>query len=263
MTTIREMAARRGQMKLGTFLAEFATPGIGYILKQAGCDFVLLDLEHSGFSIDQLKSLLRYLEAAALPAIVGLPSKDQYQVSLALDMGARAIMSPMVETVEEVKQYLGRARYAPVGQRAVALRLSHDKYRPHPVPELLRNTNAEIFYFAKIETALGVDNVEAIADVSGVDGLWIGHVDLTTSLGCPGDFTDPRFTRAVERILAAAQHAGKPIGRLVGSVDEGLQLHRRGFDFIGYSGDVWILQDALSGALDALRRGGAQPAAKR
>src|SRR5690606_34505332 len=92
MPTIREMAARRGELKLGTFLVEFATPGIGYILKQAGCDFVLLDLEHSGITLDQLKSTLRYLEAADLPAIVGLPSRDPHQVSLALDMGARAIM---------------------------------------------------------------------------------------------------------------------------------------------------------------------------
>ena len=90
MTTIREMVGQHRQMKLGTFLVEFATPGIGYILKQAGCDFVLFDLEHSGITLDQLKSALRYLEAADLPAIVGLPSKDPYQVSLSLDMGAPA-----------------------------------------------------------------------------------------------------------------------------------------------------------------------------
>jgi 2-keto-3-deoxy-L-rhamnonate aldolase RhmA len=256
MTTIREMAGQRGQMKLGTFLVEFATPGIGYILKHAGCDFVLFDLEHSGITLDQLKSALRYLEAADLPAIVGLPSKDPYQVSLALDMGARAIMSPMVETVEEVEQYLARARYAPVGKRAVALRVSHDKFKARSVPELLRETNAEIVYFAKIETALGAENVDAIADVSGVDGLWIGHVDLTASLDCPGDFANPRFVNAVERIVGAAKRTGKPIGRLVGSVEEGLRLYRQGFDFIGYSGDVWILQDALAAVLDALRKGG-------
>src|SRR6185503_18827144 len=210
MTTIREMAGQRGRMKLGTFLVEFATPGIGYILKHAGCDFVLFDLEHSGITLDQLKSALRYLEAADLPAIVGLPSKDPYQVSLCLDMGARAIMSPMVETVEEVTQYLARARYAPVGQRAVSLRVSHDRFRARPVPELLRETNAEIVYFAKIETALGAENVNAIADMPGVDGLWIGHVDLTASLDCPGDFANPRFVNAVERIVGAAKRTGKP-----------------------------------------------------
>ena len=84
-------------------------------------------------------------------------------------MGARSIMSPMVETVDEVQQYLARARYAPSRSRAVALRVSHDtlpaarRYRIW-----LTETNAEIVYFAKIETALGAENVDAIADVPGV-----------------------------------------------------------------------------------------------
>ena len=252
MATIREMTAHR-RLKLGTFLVEFATPGIGHILKQAGCDFVLFDLEHSGITLDQLKSALRFLEAADLPAIVGLPSKDPYQISLALDMGAPSVMSPMVETVEEVRTYLDRMRYPPVGKRAVALRVSHDRFTARPVPELLTSTNAELVYWAKIETALGAENFDAIAGVPGVDGLWIGHVDLTASLGCPGDFEDARFVRAVERIVAASKKHNKPLGRLVGSVEEGLRLHAQGFDFIGYSGDVWILQDALAAALDALR----------
>jgi 2-dehydro-3-deoxyglucarate aldolase/4-hydroxy-2-oxoheptanedioate aldolase len=254
MTTIRDMVGHR-QLKLGTFLVEFATPGIGHILKNAGCDYVLFDLEHSGITLDLLKSALRYLEAAGLPAIVGLPSKDPFQVSLALDMGAGAVMSPMVETVAEVQQYLDRLRYPPIGKRAVALRVSHDRFKARPVPELLAATNAEICYFAKIETALGAENVAAIAAMPGVDGLWIGHVDLTASLGCPGDFADPRFVTAVARIVAAAKANDKPLGRLVGSVEEGLRLHAEGFDFIGYSGDVWILQDGLATALDALRAG--------
>jgi 2-keto-3-deoxy-L-rhamnonate aldolase RhmA len=252
MATIREMVGHR-RMKLGTFLVEFATPGIGHILKQAGCDYVLFDLEHSGITLDLLKSALRYLEAADLPAIVGLPSKDPYQVSLALDMGAAAVMSPMVETVEEVRVYLDRMRYPPIGKRAVALRVSHDRFKARPVPELLTSTNAEVCYFAKIETALGAENVDAIAALPGVDGLWIGHVDLTASLGCPGDFSDQRFVKAVDRVVAAAKKYNKPLGRLVGSVEEGHRLYAQGFDFIGYSGDVWILQDGLAAALHALR----------
>ncbi|MBX6322839.1 MAG: hpch/hpai aldolase [Rhodospirillaceae bacterium] len=255
MASIRELMERPERPRLGTFLVEFATPGIGHILKAAGCDFVLFDLEHSGITLDLLKSALRYLEAADLPAIVGLPSRDPHQVGLVLDMGAQAVMSPMVETVAEAQACLERLRYPPAGRRAVALRVAHDRYRARPVPELLAATNAEVCWFAKIETALGVENVDAIAALPGVDGLWIGHVDLTASLGCPGDFADPRSPAAVERGPAGARRHGKPIGRLVGSVEEGLRLHAQGFDFIGYSGDVWILQDGLAAALDALRAG--------
>jgi 2-dehydro-3-deoxyglucarate aldolase/4-hydroxy-2-oxoheptanedioate aldolase len=122
-----------------------------------------------------------------------------------------------------------------------------------PLAESSAAINAQMLVVVMLETPKAIENADAIAAVPGVDGLWIGHVDLTASLGCPGDFADPRFVRAVDRIVAAAKKHNLPLGRLVGSVEEGLRLHAQGFDFIGYSGDVWILQDGLAAALDALR----------
>ena len=239
--------------KFGTFLVEFATPGIGYILKNAGCDFVLVDLEHSGFGMDTCKALLRYLEAADLPAIVGMPSKDPLELARVLDMGAPAVVSPMVGSVAEAEDAVARTRYAPVGRRAVSGGVGHDKWRGRPLAETLRA--ADPLYFAKIETVGGVDAVEGIAGLDGVDGLWIGHGDLTASIGIPGQYEDSRYRAAEDRILAAARAAGKPVGRLVDSVDEGLALLARGLRFIGYSGDAWLLQAGLGDALAALRRG--------
>jgi 2-dehydro-3-deoxyglucarate aldolase/4-hydroxy-2-oxoheptanedioate aldolase len=250
--TIRDMVEHR-RAKFGTFLVEFATPGIGHILKATGIDFVLFDMEHSGITLDQVKSALRYLEAADLPAIVGLPSKDLYQISQVLDIGAPAIMTPMVETVEEVRSFLDKVRYPPLGKRAVAVGVSHDRFRRAPPAETMARANREISYFAKIETRLGAENVDAIAAMPGVDGLWIGHVDLTSSLGRPGDFDDPAFRQAVAKIGAAAKTHGKSLGRLCSTVEEGVALFRSGFDFIGYSGDVWLLQDALSHGVSGLR----------
>src|SRR5579871_5317625 len=85
----------------GHFIVEFATPGIGHILKSAGCDFVLFDLEHSGFGIETVKSAMRYFEAADLPAIVRVPSKEYHHIARALDAGAEGIMLPMVGNVNE------------------------------------------------------------------------------------------------------------------------------------------------------------------
>src|SRR6266851_8496234 len=82
--------------KLGHFIVEFATPGIGHILKSAGCDFVLFDLQHSGFHFETVKSAIRYFEAADLPAIVRAPSREYHHIARALDMGAEGIMLPMV-----------------------------------------------------------------------------------------------------------------------------------------------------------------------
>src|SRR5215211_8712502 len=107
---LKEMAGTRAP-KLGHFIVEFATPGIGHILKSAGCDFVLFDLEHSGFGFETVKSAIRYFEAADLPAIVRVPSKEYHHVARAMDMGAEGIMLPMVGTAEEAREILNAVKY--------------------------------------------------------------------------------------------------------------------------------------------------------
>ena len=108
-------------------------------------------------------------------------------------------------------------------------------------------------YFTKIETARGVENAAAIATTDGVDGLWVGHGDLSVSLGLAGQYDHPTFLAAENRIVAAAAAAGKPIGRLVADAAAGQALLVRGFSFIGVSGDAWLLQSALTEAFAALR----------
>src|SRR5947207_15940335 len=102
MTTsgLKAMAKTKSP-KFGHFIVEFATPGIGHIMKSAGCDFALFDLEHSGFGFETVKSAVRYFEAAGLPAIVRVPSKEYHHIARACDLGAEGIMIPMVSTAAE------------------------------------------------------------------------------------------------------------------------------------------------------------------
>ena len=97
--------------------------------------------------------------------------------------------------------------------------------------------------------------MEEIAKLDGVDGLWLGHFDLSCSLGIPGEFENPKFLDAVERTAAAGKAAGIPVGRICGDVKEGLAEHAKGFDLIGISGDAWMLQAALGAAAADLRAG--------
>src|ERR1700680_4077474 len=102
---------RTAETKLGHFIVEFATPGIGHILKSAGCDFALFDLEHSGFHFETVKSVLRYFEAAQLPAIVRVPSKEYHHIARAMDMGAEGLMLPMGGNVDEVRHIVHSMKY--------------------------------------------------------------------------------------------------------------------------------------------------------
>jgi 2-keto-3-deoxy-L-rhamnonate aldolase RhmA len=216
---------------------------------------VLFDLEHSGFGFETVKSALRYFEAADLPAIVRVPSKEYHHIARAMDMGAEGVMLPMVGNVDEVRHILSSMKYHPTGKRGVALQVAHDRYRPGNVTDKLSSANLRTTLICQIETAEGVENADAIAAIDGVDCLWVGHFDLSSSLGIPGEFGHKLFTDAIARVAKATRKHKKALGRLVPTVEQGVDVHRLGFDFICYSGDVWVLHNALAEALAALRKG--------
>lgn len=248
--------------KFGHFVVEFATPGIGHIMKSAGCDFALFDMEHSGFAIETVKSAIRYMQAAQLPTIVRVPSREYHHIARVCDMGAEGVMLPMVGTATEAKRIVDSMKYYPQGARGVALQIAHDDYRGGAVKDKLAAANERTTLFAQIETAEGVENADAIAGVEGVDCLWVGHFDLSVSLGIPGEFDHARFKKAIERVIAATAKHGKSLGRLVPTVEQGLDLNAQGFDFICYSGDVWVLHNALAEAISKLKAGAAAGTAR-
>ncbi|RUW60723.1 aldolase/citrate lyase family protein [Mesorhizobium sp. M7A.F.Ca.US.008.03.1.1] len=253
-SALRDMTTHR-RVKLGTLVAEFATPGIGHILKSAGCDFVFFDMEHSGFSMETFKSVVRYFEAADLPMMVRVPSQDYHFLARAMDMGAEGLIAPMVSTVEQAQHIINSMKYHPVGARGVALQIAHDRYRPGSVADKFGEANSRSAFICLIETADGVKNIDGIAALEGVDCLWVGHFDLSVSLGIPGDFTNPIFIGAIDDVIRAAKKHNKSLGRLVPNVQQGTDYYGQGFDFICYSGDVWVFHDAMSDALSKLRAG--------
>ena len=250
-----KVMTRSKEAKLGHFIVEFATPGIGHIMKAAGCDFALFDLEHSGFGFETVKSAIRYFEAADVAPIVRVPSKEYHHIARACDMGAEGIMIPMVGNAQEAKAIVECMKYFPMGKRGVALGVAHDNYSGGSVPEKLAGANERTTLFCQVETAEGAENADAIAAVEGVDCLWVGHFDLSVSLGIPGEFDSPKFLDAIAKTAAATKKHGKSLGRLVPTTDLGIALYKQGFDFCCYSGDVWVLRDALTQAIGKLREG--------
>ena len=173
-------------LHLGTYIGEFATPGIGAILKAAGCDFAFLDMEHSGFSFETAKAVLRNLHDAGLATLLRPPSHATHHISRACDIGGQAICPPMMGTADQAQAVIDAINYPPKGTRGAAFAIAHDDYTPRGVADAIAYANARTSFVALIETAAGIENVEAIAALEGCDCLWIGHFDLSNSLGIPG-----------------------------------------------------------------------------
>ncbi len=243
------------ELKVGNFIVEFATPGIGHILKAAGCDFAFFDMEHSGFSFETLKSAIRYFEAAGVAVIVRVPGQENDMLARACDMGAEGLIAPMISTAAQAQAMVDSVKYFPQGKRGVGLQMAHDNYRAAPVAEALANANRKTSVICLIETADGAENADAIAAIDGVDCLWVGHFDLSVSLGIPGEFNHPKFQAAMDKIIGAAKKHGKSMGRLVANTEQGIAFNKLGFDFICYSGDIWILRDGLAAAAKTIRDG--------
>ena len=242
-------------LKLGTYVSEFTTPGIGAILKSAGCDFVFVDMEHSGMSFETAKGVLRALQDAGLATLLRPPSDTGHHIARACDVGAQGLVPPMMSTPAQAQAVIDAINYPPKGTRGAAFGIAHDDYTPRSVEDAIAFADAKTSFAALIETAEGIENVEAIAALEGCDCLWIGHFDLSNSLGIPGQFDNPLFTDAVARVMAAARDNGKSVGRLVPNVAAARDCIAEGCDFICYSGDVWLYREAVESGLTAIRDG--------
>jgi 2-dehydro-3-deoxyglucarate aldolase/4-hydroxy-2-oxoheptanedioate aldolase len=169
-------------------------------------------------------------------------------------MGASGIMVPMVESAEQAAKIVASAKYPPMGRRGAAFGVAHDDYTGGDVVEKIRSANDETLLIAQIETRAGLENVDAIAAVSGINVLWIGQSDLTNSLGIPGQFEHPDFLDAVRRVADACRRHGKVPAFLVGDAAWGRSLLDQGFRMIAYGGDLWLYQAALAAGVADLKR---------
>ena len=162
---------------------EFFSPGLPQICKNAGAEFVLYDMEHTGLEFETVKIQLALCRGLALVPMVRVPRGDYHFIARALDIGALGVMVPMVGTRAEAEYHVSCTRYPPQGRRGAAFGFAHDDYQGGDIGSKMIALHARTLLIAQIETDEGLRNVEAIAAVAGVDALWIGQFDLTNFMG--------------------------------------------------------------------------------
>ncbi len=250
--TVKEKLAR-GDSAYGTMVFEFATTGIGRIVGEAGAEFVVYDMEHTGWSIETIRMLIATTQSSNALPMVRVPATQYHLISRPLDVGAMGLMVPMVEDEAQARTIVRSAKYAPQGSRGAAFGVAHDDYATAPVTEVMERANREGFIMAQIETVSGVDNCEAIAAVEGIDCLWVGHFDLSLSMGIPARFDHPDFLKAIERVANACEQHGKSAGVMVNDAESARVWKDLGYRAFAYLGDVWLYGKALRQGLSELR----------
>ena len=243
----------RNELLTGTMVFEFFSPGIAQIVKAAGADFILYDMEHSGAGVETMKAQFAHCRGLSIAPWVRVPVNEYTWIARVLDAGAHGVMVPMVDSVDDAKRAVRSMQYPPVGKRGSAFGMAHDDYLPGSPVDKIAAARARTLLIALIETPGGVAAVDEIAALPGVDILWIGHFDLTNFMGIPGRFDHPDYLAAVDRIVAAARRHGKPAGFLALDDDWARRYHAKGFRVLAYGLDSQLMQNALRRGIEGLR----------
>jgi len=243
-----------GGVALGTMIFEFNTTGVARLAAAAGAEFAVFDMEHTGWSLETIRMLIATTRCTPMVPMVRIPATEYHFVARTLDIGAMGIMVPMVESGEQAQRIVQFAKYPPVGRRGAAFGVAHDDYMGGDIVAKMESSNQEVLLIAQIETAQGLRNADEIAAVSGIDVLWIGHFDLTNSLGIPGRFDHPQYLAGVEQVVQACRRHNKVAAFMPSDVPTAQSYLQQGFRMLAYGGDLWLYQSALQQGLNALKR---------
>ena len=230
----------------GAMIFEFFSPGIPIILKNAGCQFIIFDMEHGGLSLEQFKTLAIISNANSISPLIRIPEVNYNYVARALDLGAAGIMAPMVNTYEEALNIVQSSKYPPNGVRGAGFGFAHDNYKNESPLSYINSANSTLINIIQIETKQALENVEEIAAIDGVDCLWVGHFDLTNFLGIPGQFDSDIYFNSIKRVLAAAKLNKKSLGIMVNNQDELKIYSDLGFNMIAVGTEMSILSRSIS-----------------
>jgi 2-keto-3-deoxy-L-rhamnonate aldolase RhmA len=244
-----------GRRPVGHMVMEFGTRGVAKIVEAADVDFVVYDMEHSGFSMDRVFDLIAWSKAASFTPMVRVPQGRYHFLARVLDAGALGVMVGNVETPEEASEIVACCKYPPAGKRGVGLGTAHNDYvMPAQPGEYLAQANDSTVVICQTESELGVSNSNAIAATPGVDCLWIGHFDLSSAMGLPGQFGHERFIAARQTVVDAAQRHGKLLGIQPGSADMAAEWINLGFNVVSWGSDISVYRAALEAGVKKLRQ---------
>ena len=246
-------ALRAGGVAIGTMVSHVRTPSIAVMLKAAGFDYFFLDSEHGAFHLETIQDICLVAREAGIVPILRVPGLDDAYLFRPLDAGVMGLLCPHVETADQAHHIVRATKYYPLGERGMSLRNVHTSFMRGKGDEVTRRLNEETLIAVQVETAKGVDNIDAIVAVEGVDAVYVGPNDLSQTVGVPGQIHHPEVTVRIERVIEACNRAGVAPGLHTYDVESAQAWLAKGIRFLGYSGDSSFIVDTGAKVVGDLR----------
>jgi 4-hydroxy-2-oxoheptanedioate aldolase len=239
-------AIAAGELQIGLWCSLCSNIAVD-VVRDSGFDWLLIDTEHSPNEIPDVLSQLQACEGGAATPIVRPAWNDIVIIKRCLDVGAQTLLVPYVQNPAEAKRAVEAVRYPTTGLRGVAVASRASRYGR--VTDYLKKANSEICLLVQVETRSAMDELEAIAAVEGIDGVFIGPSDLSASLGHIGNPAHPDVQKALETCVRRLKAVGTPAGILSGNEEEVRRYIGWGYTFVAVGSDVGLLgrgADALA-----------------
>lgn len=214
------------------------------VVALCGFDAVMIDHEHGPGSVMSAIALMQTLKGTSCTGLVRVPWNDPVYLKRILDAGAEGVMVPSVETADEAKAVVAACRYPPQGFRGAAHTIVRASSYGIESEQYLADNGRELMVICQIESAQAVANVDQLLAVEGVDMWFIGPMDLSASLGKPGQLDDPEFIALMRKAEKAVAASDKMLGGLAVPDDPPSALFERGYDFALGASDILMLRNA-------------------
>ncbi len=248
-----KQALREGRVQLGCSFWQFRSPDALRTLAAAGFDWAFLDTEHGNFDLETIQDLAALAVRTGISPIVRVADLQYSLVARALDCGAEGVIFPRVESPELLEKAVSWTKFPPVGIRGCGLGAFNFDFERVSIPQIIEHCNTHTMVVLQIETRRAVEACDELLSVPLIDAVMVGPVDLSISLGIPGEFQNPLLIDAVERIVdSCRRHAVAP-----GIQNRDLAVARfwrdRGMLCLGCSNEVMMLYDRGREITSALR----------
>jgi 2-keto-3-deoxy-L-rhamnonate aldolase RhmA len=245
----------KGQAVFGTFLQHATNPAIVDVIPEGALDFVIVTAEHNALDLAEFLPVRYALAAKGIACLARTHSREPDDVSKVCD-SYDGVVVPYVEEVDHAKRLAAAAVYRPLKGKALDAVLAEgkwpsDKTRRYIAEERCANT----VFVPMIESLRGIENLEAICDIPGVNAVFVGPNDLTTTMGIPNEYDHPDLVAVLKKIIDTAEARHVAAGCWFGKRDQMLRTIRQGARFNVFSNDGSLLREALDQSFKTLRQG--------
>ena len=246
---------KSGKGVIGTMVVLVENPDIIRIMQVLGFDLVIIDCEHGYMDYSTVARMAGIGKAIGMPTLVRIPEPRREVVLKYMEMGVSGFLMPNCESVAQAKTLVEHAMYAPLGNRGVALGRANSSYvKPASAVDYMKQANDDALLICQIESPAGVDNIDGILGVDGIDAAFIGPNDLSQSYGLMGQFDHPTVVGAIDKVIAAGKKAKKHSGiHIVGPTANLKKWMDKGMTLNLWSNDLTMLMNSGAEGVKQLR----------